>query len=157
MNISQSFVLLKKRNDVPPVELREEAFPALLFRVAWVTFTSEWTACDVPDKVFGLVLHHIFFCSNGIIHLANCKTSRNPASNIPSENSTPNAHGIRVFTFIGREESKNNNNNKKSPPSPSRREGRCRSIFWRHNQALTSRKSVLWCWDFFLILHLHGL
>ena len=34
--------------------------------------------------------------------MAKCKTSRNPPSNIASENSTPNANGIRVFRCIGR-------------------------------------------------------
>ena len=36
-------------------ELPAEAFPALPFLVGWVTFTSDWTACDAPDTFLGFL------------------------------------------------------------------------------------------------------
>ena len=58
MNICRRFVFREILNEVRPVELRGEAFPALFIKIVWVGFTTMETPCDVPDSVFGRYLRH---------------------------------------------------------------------------------------------------
>ena len=60
MNICRNFVFRKILEEVRPVELRREAFPALFCHVLWVGFTSFEIPCDVSDSFFALYRRHFF-------------------------------------------------------------------------------------------------
>ena len=62
MNICRNVVFRKfLMEEVRPVELRGQAFPALFFLILWVGFTNFETPCDVPDSVYGLHLRRFCF------------------------------------------------------------------------------------------------